>query len=309
MNVEEETGEHQSPSSLWARVRDWFATWTAVFQPHEILRDGLTRRLALRCCHWLGPLEATVRRLIIAAALALHPAQLAPAASRKTPRDPSDSDRPSPAPLAAAGFRIVSIHGAGAPRGKASVAVAASPAVRHLPFPADELLRLGGSAQRQGGKPASRGLNPLRRRGRIRSSDPDYAPESETGYADSSELLFGSPEDREPPPRRDSHARRYRVPAQQEDSEWRRIEKEWERVLPAPGIAVRITALARVLDAPERQIHRLARRLAADPDLAALLRGAPPPLLRKPKHDHFAPQVDEDLPMLAYAALRPPDTS
>jgi hypothetical protein len=31
--------------------------------------------------------------------------------------------------------------------------------------------------------------------------------------------------------------------------------------------------------------------------------------MRKPKHDYFSPQVDEDLTMLAYAATRPPDTS
>jgi hypothetical protein len=313
--IEEEADRETGPyrTGLWARAWEWLATWLAVFPPHEILRDGLTRRLALRCCNWLWPLEATVRRLIIAAALAFDPAGLTPAldqASRKTANRKPASRAPSAAPKMP-GFRVVSIRGWGAARTTQRVGAPCS-ITRHLPFPADDLLRLGSPHRRRNVKPALHRPNPLHRQDRILSSDPDYIPDSETDYANSSELLFGSRKDREPRSEQASDPFRhfrYRVPIESEDSEWRRIEKEWERVLPAPGIAARIVALNNVLHSPEKQIHRLARRLNANPDFPSLLLGAPPPVLRKPKHDHFGPQVDEDLPVLAWLATQPPDTS
>jgi hypothetical protein len=84
---------------------------------------------------------------------------------------------------------------------------------------------------------------------------------------------------------------------------------EWERVLPAPGLAARITALIRVVEDPRRQVRRLARRLFADPGLAQLLCGLPAPQMRRPAHDRLGPQVDEDLVPLSHAAIDPPDTS
>jgi hypothetical protein len=304
----EEPGHETGRPSLWDRVREWLATWMAVFPPDEILRDGLTRRFALRCCNWLWPLEATVRRLIIAAALACVPAKLVPAPSQPGPRKPHKSSSPR-----GASFHIVSIRGGGASRIVSPSARAAARPERHLPFPSDALLRLGAPRPHPGVGMVGRRDNPLRRRGRIRPSDPDYStPASEADYANCSDLLFGSPKERKPPPERGPdvcHRMYFRIPLESDDSEWRRIEKEWERILPAPGLAARIAALAIVLDSPEPHIHRLARRLAAEPGLAALLRATPPPLLRKPKYDHFGPQVDEDLVMLAHLAAQPPDTS
>jgi hypothetical protein len=301
-----ETGPYAT--GLWARVRDWLVRWTAVFAPDEILRDGLSRRFALRCCNWLWPLEAAVRRLIIAAALAFDLSGLALASSRPGPRTPE-----KPPSSRATGFRVVSIRGAGAPRIAAVLyKTATARTERHLAFPSDDLLRLGAPHPRQGARIAAGGGNPLRRRGRIRPTDPDYIPASEADYANTSEDLFGSSNDREPSPGRDPGFRRdlgVRAPRRADHDEWRRIEAEWERILPAPGIAARITALAGVLNSPEPCILRLARRLAANPDLAALLRDAPPPQLRKPEYDRFGPQVDEDLAVLAYAATQPPDTS
>jgi hypothetical protein len=300
-----ETGPYRT--GLWARAWDWLATWMGVFPPQEILRDGLTRRLALICCNWLWPLEATVRRLIIAAALALHPAMAAAVAQGKPSRKPSQ-----PPARRAARFRIVSIRGAGASRTPAPAIRAAFAVERHFPFPADHLLRLGAPPPRQVRQLAVSRTNPLHRRGRIHPSDPDYIPAPEVDYANGSELLFGSPKEYEPAPARESDAHRclrYRVPIESDDSEWRRIEKEWERVLPALCIGARIVALNNVLFAPAPHIQRLARRLAADPDLAALLREAPPPLLRKPRYDRLPSYVDEDLLMLAHVATQPPDTS
>lgn len=305
----DETDHEAGRPNLWDRVHDWFARWTAVFTPEVILRDGLSRRFALRCCNWLWPLEAAVRRLIIAAALALDPERLVLASPQQRPHTP---EKLPSSPRGAASFRIVSIRGEGVPRPATPAARPAARTERHLPFPSDDLLRLGAPYSRQGRKIVVHHDSPLHRHGRVRPSDPDYIPKSEADYANSSELLFGPPKGRQLPREHDPETRsafHRRVPIQSEDDEWRRLEKEWERILPAPGIAARITALAGVLNTPESHIRRLARRMAAEPSLAALLRSAPPPLMRKPKHDYFSPQVDEDLTMLAYAATRPPDTS
>jgi hypothetical protein len=302
-----ETGPRQA--SLWARAWEWLARWMVVFPPDEILRDGLSRRLALRCCNWLWPLEATVRRLIIAAALALDPFEVARAvaARPKGAQAQFSTEQKSPAT-----FRVIAIRGAGSPRQSPSAGNARRYTARHLPFPSDELLRLGAPMQPRRPELTASHANPLFRRGRVRPTDPDYIPKSEADYANRSESLFGAREERLSRPEREPDSvRHFRCRAQIEpdDSEWRRLEKEWERVLPAPNIATRISALARVFDSPEQHIHRLARRLAANPDLAGLLHSAPPPVLRKPKYDYFLPQVDEDLTMLAWAATQPPDTS
>jgi hypothetical protein len=84
---------------------------------------------------------------------------------------------------------------------------------------------------------------------------------------------------------------------------------EWERVLPAPGIAARIAALIRVAENPRPQVRRLARRLFADPMLADMLRSLPAPQMRRPAYDRLGPQVEEDLVPLCHSALEPPDTS
>ncbi|HEX5005821.1 MAG TPA: hypothetical protein VFV70_01835, partial [Hyphomonadaceae bacterium] len=72
-------------------------------------------------------------------------------------------------------------------------------------------------------------------------------------------------------------------PARGDLPEWKRIEREWERVIPSTSLAGRIQALLRVLEKPERWVERTARRLK--PDLVARLRSAPLPHYRKPKLD------------------------
>jgi hypothetical protein len=84
---------------------------------------------------------------------------------------------------------------------------------------------------------------------------------------------------------------------------------EWQRVLPAQGLAARIAALIRVAEDPRPQIQRLARRLISDPGLATILCGLPAPHMRRPAWNRLGPQVDEDLVPLCHAALDPPDTS
>ena len=72
-------------------------------------------------------------------------------------------------------------------------------------------------------------------------------------------------------------------PARGDLPEWKRIEREWERVIPSTSLAGRIQALLRVLEKPERWVERTARRLK--PDLVERLRSAPLPHYRKPKLD------------------------
>jgi hypothetical protein len=84
---------------------------------------------------------------------------------------------------------------------------------------------------------------------------------------------------------------------------------EWQRILPAPGLAARITALIRAVENPQPLVRRVVRRLIDDPALAGMLRGLPAPRMRRPAYDRLGSQVDEDLLPLCHSALDPPDTS
>lgn len=63
------------------------------------------------------------------------------------------------------------------------------------------------------------------------------------------------------------------------------------------------------MNAPGVSVARLARRLATQAGLAALLRGAPAPVLRKPAYDRLGAQAPEDLLPLSHAAICFSDTS
>jgi hypothetical protein len=302
-DIAQETQKTEA-ASLWARTCEWVYRWSAVFSPEEILRDGLSRRFALRCCAWLAPLEAAVRRLIIAAALAFDPAQLSlanpatPVAPRTSPTTRKTASRTS--------FRIFSLRPSQSRPGSASPIRRRAALQRHLPFPGDDLLRLGPSGPLRRRLPSLRQPHPLIRQCPVFHNDPDYIQR---------EPRFRPPRrgDREPVARPAPNAADGCLPkrlyAETAGEEWRRVDMEWERVLPAPGLAARITALIRVVEDPQRQVRRLARRLIADPGLAQLLCGLPAPQMRRPAYDRLGPQVDEDLVPLSHAAIDPPDTS
>ena len=293
----------QTITGLWTRACEWVSRWTAVFSPEEIQRDGLSRRLALRCCAWLAPLEAAVRRLVIAAALAFDPAQLAPVG----PKGPMAPARRPPSGKTAGrtSFRVFSLRPSQDPPGPPSPLRRRAAPPRHLPFPRDIVLPLGPPGRPAERPPSLRQPHPLIRQCRIFPNDPDYVQRAHRPNAAGS-----APE---PVARPDPHAvdrafptRRY---AETAGEEWRRIDLEWERVLPAPGLAGRISALIRVVEDPNPLVRRVARRLVADPALAAMLRGLPAPQARRPAYDRLGPQVDEDLLPLCQSALDRPDTS
>ncbi len=293
--------DSEADASLWARVCGWVMRWSGVFSPAEILRDGLSRRLALRCCSWLVPLEACVRRLIIAAALAFDPARLSPnrvVASQPRGRHPVKANQP-------AGFRVLSLRGANTPRAAASSRGPGARPPRHLPFPGDSLLRLGPARLRQP-QPSLRQPHPLIRRGRIYRYDPDYIPREERWQP----LYPAERRSRAPPDAQASRSFRAQPHAEVWTAEeWRRVDMEWERILPAPGLAARIAALIRVVEDPASQVRRLARRLAAHPHLVDTICGQPARPLRSPGYSRLGPQIDEDLFPLCHATLAPPDTS
>jgi hypothetical protein len=299
-----ETAHTETVSSLWARACEWLSRWSAVFSPEEILRDGLSRRLALRCCAWLAPLEAAVRRLIIAAALAFDPTQLPPASPTApvAPRKRASLRKAD----GRTGFRIFCLRPSQASPGPPSLPRRQATPLRHLPFPGDDLLRLGPSGPLRQRPPSLRQPHPLIRQCRIFHYDPDYIAR---------ERCSGPPRpgDREaiarPAPNAADRCLPNRRYAKAPGEEWRRVDMEWQRILPAPGLAARITALIRAVENPQPLVRRVVRRLIDDPALAGMLRGLPAPRMRRPAYDRLGSQVDEDLLPLCHSALDPPDTS
>ena len=283
--------ESSTLNSLWGEACHWAAQLPLVFgEPAMLASAGLSRRAALRCCNWLWAIEGLVRRLIIAAALALDPTKLPAARARPArPEGQEQAHRPHPLSPRGRGFRLVAF--APGPRSRPRPALLDEPrAYTHVPFPTDNLLRLGAyqaghiagaavSAAAAGERAPARTPNPLHRRGRISRWDPDYRGVNPHPM----HARHSCP--RPPSPDRRRKAERvsslHRLPV---STEWRRVEAEWERVLPAPKLAARIAALLRVIEHPGRSVRRLARRLQKS-NLGARLATAPPPRLRRPNID------------------------
>jgi len=330
-------GEGPYERGLWAEARWWVAQLLLVFgDVTGIARIGLTRRLALICRNWLWSIEGMARRLIIAAALALDPSKLTPVAKPKrrpvtsSVQPAQDQKEQGAKRKPSAAFRIFSIHRwrppllvvnwdmmmAWKPRPKRK-ARGPLPLHRHLSFPADDLLLIGVADLHRKHKPGLRRRSPLDRRGRISRWDPDYRGRSEEEeLASYNRHFFGPfperilpidrpPEDKPAPRPRDIHDP-YRIGSA---FEFRRIEDEWTRVIPAPDLAGRIAALARVMEKPECFIERLARQLHASADLTRKLLATPEPKLEKPKRDPTPIPPGLDLLARIHAALPRLDSS
>jgi hypothetical protein len=296
-------GDGPYEKGLWAEARHWVDWLIRVYgNVREIALVGLPRRSALRCKNWLWSIEGIVRRLVIAAALALDPASLKPVSKRSGKANPTarpeqaEAEEPAEPERPPSAFRILAVSRTGkahtpsaAPRGPSPP----SPEHRHLPFPSDSLLALGAPEARRRGKgpPAKHRLNPLDRRGRVSRWDPDYKTDPVKAAESYRRGFFGPfpvlPDRFSRPPRerrhRDIHDPYYRTGA--DVPEFRRIAEEWNRVIPAPDLAGRIMALHRVMQAPERWIKRIARQLLQRQRLVELLKDAPYPNLEKPRRD------------------------
>jgi hypothetical protein len=323
-------GEGPYETGLWARARLWVAYCLQVFgEPAQLAAVGLTRRLALRCKNWLWTIEGAVRRLIIAAALAVDPASLRPTAAktgsaRRKPAVAPGSDKP-----ATPTFRVFAIHCSSpnasiidriqAASGEPHREPSPRPLHRHVGFTADDLLTIGATAAHadRPRRTSVRSISPLDRRGRASRWDPDYVHDEAAEQAKFDRDMFGPgyawSEDRTPQPPRKPKLRDplipYGHPSSSSIFEWRRIDEEWARVLPAPDLGARISALCRVMEKPERWITRLARLLAKDSELAKQLTAIPPPVVRKPKRDRTPIPPNLELLNESHASIPRPDTS
>jgi hypothetical protein len=307
MDAETEPEIHEDPSrgpfwvGLWAVARHWVALLEQIYEPDVIAATGITRSFGLRCSRWLWSIEGLVRRLIIAAAAKFDLAQLPDLIpGRRNPVRPHKRAAPS------VSFTVLPrIPGRQPHAADTSLRAAKTAEHRHLVFPGDGLLHLFPRRDRRNSRPAYvRTRNPLERRGRISPWDPDYRG-SRAGHLTIHARQLKSRESepragRSSPCRRSSSLHGGGIP------EWKRIELEWERVIPSHRLAGRIRALMRVIEKPERWVERTARRLAADRGLIDLIRAAPPPTLRKPRLDPGAPPPLQDELAWAHAF---PDTS
>jgi hypothetical protein len=299
---------------LWALARHWVELCASMFAPQTVASPGLSRRLALRCGKWLWSIESLVRRLIVAAALAFDVATL-PALKVRAGASASRHGAPT-----VAGFIVLSWPHRMRPQPHpAMVRPPKTPAGhRHLGFPGEDLLRLGRRELKHTRASSRRLPHPLHRRGGMSPSDPDYCEDPVKAEADYLRYVLFGPyrpdpgHDRLPERRERRHADRsspFYFPRDSDVPEWKRLEQEWARVIPAPRLAARITALVRLMEKPERAIARLARRLRQQGDLIGRIHELPPPRFRKSSLDHGpAPPLLEPLAE-AHARMQPPDTS
>ncbi|HEX5006448.1 MAG TPA: hypothetical protein VFV70_05010 [Hyphomonadaceae bacterium] len=287
---------------LWAVARHWVALLEQMFEPDLLCSTGISRRFALRCHRWLWSIEGLVRRLIIAAAAKLDVSpQREPAAAKPRPARPVK-------PSATIAFTVLPRLPGRQPRtGDRQAPAPQTQEHRHLAFPGDDLLRLFPHPGKRKARAASRrSPGPLQRRGRCSRWDPDYQCDLAKEQERNDRYVFGPfPERRERwqcEPRQRRRADRtspYWKPPGGDVPEWKRLEQEWARVIPAPRLAGRIRTLIRVMQAPERWIARTARRLGAD--ILARIRATPAPRLRRPKFDRGpAPLLEAEL-ALAHA--------
>jgi hypothetical protein len=290
---------------LWAEAYHWVCWLLSMFGDLGELRvRGLSRATGLRLSNWLWGMEGAVRRLIIAAALAMDPKDRPEAKEKQVRRKPPKLCNRRPV------FRVFCLRraadGPSSQLEAASSAASAPEPYGHIPYPSDPLLVLGEARRHAVRARGPRQPNPLDRRGRLTRRDPDWRP-GETGpqRSKSEENPSLRPHcTRKPPEPHMAQA----LPASLWD--WRRVQDEWKKVIPAPSLAARIFALQRVVADPEALIARTAQRLQTFREQAAALIKQALPLPRQPRRARVP--LFSDISMLAarcHGAIFRPDTS
>jgi hypothetical protein len=238
-----------SLSGLWAEACDWVTWLVSMFDGATLRTTGINRTHGARLTHWLLNIEGAIRRLILAAALAATP----PAPRRAhAPAAPHSRSTRARRP----GFRIFRLRSSGHAEPSARAAPELKP-YGHIRFPADTLLSLGPAGAKHVRRSAApRARNPLDRWVRLSRHDPDWRSPSDI------HPLAWTPRQLATP-----HVRERRLPPSTADlpdslPDWRRCHDEWERAVPAPQLADRLEALARVAGNPAAAIARAARRLS-----------------------------------------------
>jgi hypothetical protein len=253
---------------LWREARALVA-WliTAIDRP-ALPTTGISREQGAKVSIWLMNIEASVRRLILSAALAFTlPAPRTIACARTpAPRKHALTRRP--------GFCVFRLAGASEtpPAIPTQLARPAAPAQRkpfgHIAFPSDPLLTLGAQqnthAQRTPPPITRHTRHPLDRWVRPARQDPDWRPNEDEN------AMFADPEDKPATPKRKRAKREPRPKREPRDPnelpyslhDWRRCHNEWQKLMPAPDLAARLDALSRITQDPRAAITSAARRLA-----------------------------------------------
>jgi len=275
-------------AGLWADVRSWTdAILAVVGDLKELATVGLTRSLAVKLCNWLWGMEGAIRRLILAEALKLDASTLA--GSRPGTRaDASEARRPA---RRRPSFRIFGFSrqgeaGTGQLSAEDGAAKANLPERWHIRFPADPLLSIGGRSIRGGKAASSAGSTPSTAAAASRASIPTTARTSTRPNI--SGACWACPR---AGPTRPSHPPSNPLPVQEKAgylrsdlSDWRRLEEEWKRIIPAPHLAARIFAVARILERRDSAIDRIARLVNISRERLVDLLGQPAPQLVWPRH-------------------------
>jgi hypothetical protein len=292
----------------------------------ELAVTGLTRRMGLRLSGWLYMIEGTVRRLILATALGLKLAPVTSAAGKSAskPVAPATASPSDPATWRAA-FRVFAIHRI-RPRPRPHIytletldrmPVKRKPPPRtHIPtgpthtaFALDPLMAIDAAPARASLPPSKvqpRPYAPKPRKPRITRWHPDYNPQHDPNF-----FLYGLPSRSSP------LDRRHEKPPSRADKPERHpfghapiygATPIDQTLIPAPGLALRIEALRRLMRDPMKCARRIARQLAARPNLTRRLLDTPEPVPRRTKSDK-RPLPAQDMLAAAITALRVHDTS
>ena len=294
--------------ALWDEANGWVAWLLGMFDGATLRTTGVSRERGARLGVWLMGIESAVRRIILAAALVFTPPALRSRTSEPRPRTQATAQR-------RASFCVFHLNsGEHEPRAHAATAGRANATPKpygHVVFPRDPLLRLGASPRRPPRieRTAPRARNPLDRWLSLSRHDPDWRPSPDDGA-----LMFSAPPEplwrppRMPRPQTVSHGD---DAGQASLADWRRRHDEWRKIIPAPGLAARLEALARIAANPAAAIARAARRLQRSQGLAIrLARDATPPWRPPPRAAHIPTAGHTfDIAERTHAALVIPDTS
>lgn len=292
--------------ALWREARGWVSFIVSTFDRAALRTTGIRRESGARLSIWLLDIESAVRRLILAAALALTGPISRRIARRERPSQPATASRP-------ASFSIFRIHGSGAQTRRTLGQRPPTP-YGHIRFPADPILALGARpariphAQHNGGPPIqhTRPRNPLDRWVRLSRHDPDWRPPEPRSAPPAS----AAP--RQSRPRQRTPRAPYIPQALPESAwDWRRHHDEWLKLVPAPVLAARLDALERITANPALAILRTARRLQSERERTLALARAARPVSRQPRRARHI-QAGGHAPRLALAChdrLASPDTS
>jgi hypothetical protein len=305
MNTDAHIGERDDPAipaglcMLWAEAHGWVAWLLSMFDRTALRTTGVNREHGARLTHWLTNIEGAVRRLILAAALAL-----VPPASRRSASPAPTRQKKRATPTRRPGFRVFRLHRTGAPRSGPAPSPRQPAPYGHVLFRADPLLTLGAAPARSPRSHAPRARNPLDRWVRLSRDDPDWRPPEESGaFLSGRELRPTASRSSRRPPARDA------LPGSLWD--WRRRHDEWRKIVPAPGLAARLEALVHVIANPGAAIASAARRLRRPHNSGpAILRDAIPRWRPPRRAEHIATAGHtSDLNDRCHDALVSSDTS